>query len=384
MTPLRILAVQTGFLLTAGGARADYETLAALARLGHDVRAIMPAIHRPHSPIPGGATVRYIPARGLKFPQSLGLVALPWILRETNRFRPDLIRDHSPYTFALACIAVERLMRVPIVGSFHHPDEGWGANWVERSLLRHYTHVTTVSNFSAKKLMEIDPALARKSTPILDGISLEFGPRPVDAAQWRAARNVPADAPVFCVAGSLIPRKNHSFLIEVMEAWSRAGRAGVLVVVGGGSQRQTLAQTIRDRGLSGRVLLWGHTSQEDYLDLLNVATAFLFPSLMEGFGIAPAEAMACGAPAIVSDRGSLPEIVADGVTGFVLPIDRGVEPWIAVMMRLCDSPELRGCMGQAAAAEARRRFDWDRVGRETAAVYERVAAEYRQLGSKTT
>ena len=67
MSFLRILAIQTGFNLTAGGARADYEILAALARLGHAVHVVMPAVNRDQSPIPRGVTVRYIPARGLSF-----------------------------------------------------------------------------------------------------------------------------------------------------------------------------------------------------------------------------------------------------------------------------------------------------------------------------
>ena len=87
---------------------------------------------------------------------------------------------------------------------------------------------------------------------------------------------------------------------------------------------------------------------------------------------APMEAMACGIPAIVSDRGALPELVRNGETGFVLSIEEGPEQWMQAMARLCDDPDLRARMGAAALKDVRNRFSWDKAGRETEAVLQKV------------
>ena len=95
--------------------------------------------------------------------------------------------------------------------------------------------------------------------------------------------------------------------------------------------------------------------------------------------MAPAEAMACSTPAIVSDRGALPEVVRNGESGYVLPVDQGAEPWLRAMERLCDDRGLRARMAAAALADVRERFSWERAGRETDATFQRVIAAHRRL-----
>jgi glycosyltransferase involved in cell wall biosynthesis len=81
---------------------------------------------------------------------------------------------------------------------------------------------------------------------------------------------------------------------------------------------------------------------------------------MEGFGFVPAEAMACGTPAIVSDCGSLPEIVKHGETGFVLPVAGNSCAWVETMRQLVHDPQLRVRVGSNATSDVRMRFNWDR------------------------
>ena len=373
MRMLRILCPQISFHPHAGGSRADYEILASLSRLGYEIQVLMPRLQRGRTPIPAGVNVRYIPVRGLGFPQSLGLAFLPWLLAEAKRFCPDLIRVHSPYAFGLACLVVGRLCRIPTVASFHHSFETFtGSAWTERYLLCHFSHVTTVSRFALSQLAQLDPCLSAKSSVVYNGVSSRFAPKDYDIAGWRRARGLQPASPLFSTVGSLIPRKNTVWLVELMAAWIEAGHEGELVIVGNGPEKALLARKIAESGLEGWIHLWGTVSDADHLSLLRASTAFLLPSLMEGFGLAPAEALACGTPAIVSDCGALPEVVTDGVTGFVRPIDRGAGPWIETMTWLCHDDALRAQMGQAAAADVRQRFNWDRAGRETAAIYERV------------
>lgn len=398
---MRVLALQTGFSLRAGGGRVDYGTLQALAAQKHSVLVALPGRAQFGPQLPAGLHPVYTGGRGLRFPQSLGLTSIPGLLRTVRSFRPDIIRDHSPYAFGFASLLLQRLAGVPVVGSFLHPEASGHFGWVERNLYRRYAHITTISKASARQLENIDPATRGKISTVYMGISDEYRPGVViDEREWRLAHGLPAEEPIFCTSGSLVPRKNHVFLLEVVEAWKRQGRRGVLVIAGEGELRRSLERAIDARGLGGWVMIWPpyapmqelearaqsigkdvadeneFTHPTDYIRLLHVATAFLFPSRMEGFGFSPAEALASGLPAIVSDRGALPELVRQGETGFVLPIDEGPQPWLAALQRLCQSPNLRTKMGQRAAADMRARFSWQRTGRETAAVYERVIAEW--------
>jgi glycosyltransferase involved in cell wall biosynthesis len=97
---------------------------------------------------------------------------------------------------------------------------------------------------------------------------------------------------------------------------------------------------------------------------------FVFPSLYEGFGLPPLEAMACGLPTIVSNRGSLPEIVADGA---VIADPLNTELLAIEMSQLAESQNMRGIrdLGIRRAAE----FDWRRTARQV----ERVYADFAEI-----
>ena len=271
------------------------------------------------------------------------------------------------------------MLRVPVVGMIYHLDKSLrGSRWVERSLLSRYDCVITISKFSRKELQQISSRLARRTETIYCGVAAEFARPESDGGAWRQRMEIPHDAPVFITSGVLTPRKNHAFLLEVIQAWLKEGRDGFLIVTGEGELAQWLKSRARAVGVNDRVLFLGYLPEHELCRAFETSTAFLFPSRMEGFGLAPAEAMACGVPPIVSDRGALPEVVRNGVTGFVLPIDQGTEPWLQAMARLSDDPGLRASIAAAALADVRERFSWERAGRETETVFRQVKAAHRR------
>jgi glycosyltransferase involved in cell wall biosynthesis len=102
------------------------------------------------------------------------------------------------------------------------------------------------------------------------------------------------------------------------------------------------------------------------------ATVFVFPSLYEGFGLPPLEAMACGAPVICSNASSLPEVVGDAALMFD---PRDVDALAANLTHVVNEPALRDELRAKSLARAAQ-FSWERTARETLAVYRSLITEY--------
>lgn len=124
----------------------------------------------------------------------------------------------------------------------------------------------------------------------------------------------------------------------------------------------------QELGIFGQVIFTGWVSEEDKPALYSGARAFLFPSQYEGFGLPPLEAMACGTPAIASDRGALPEVIGEG--GILLPPD-DVSGWAEAMASLWEDEPLRRELGERARRQAAR-FNWARTAQETLRAYREV------------
>jgi len=121
-------------------------------------------------------------------------------------------------------------------------------------------------------------------------------------------------------------------------------------------------------GLDDKVVFTGWVPEEDKPALLSGATAFVFPSLYEGFGLPAIEALACGTPVIASNRTSLPEVVGDGGI-LVEPTD--AEALAEAMELLLVDEALRGEWRQKALVQAAR-FSWEQTAQDTLAVYRKV------------
>ena len=127
---------------------------------------------------------------------------------------------------------------------------------------------------------------------------------------------------------------------------------------------------VRELDMGDRIIFTGQIREQDKAPLYSGATAFLFPSLYEGFGMPVLEAMACGAPVITSRVSALPEVVGDaGVL-----IDPYSEPAISEALgEVLTSPKRRQELGHK-ARERSRMFSWRQVAEQTVAVYEQVAS----------
>lgn len=166
------------------------------------------------------------------------------------------------------------------------------------------------------------------------------------------------------LVGAVSVRKNPGPVIAAM-----AGRTDLKLVMIGppGSGADLVASDIDRRGLSDRVILTGWLPREELTALLRGAVALVHPSLDEGFGMTPLEAMAAGVPAVVSDAGALPETV--GESALVVPAGDPQE-WARALERVVGDQDVRGRLVELGRARAAQ-FTWARTARETMAVYDR-------------
>jgi N-acetyl-alpha-D-glucosaminyl L-malate synthase BshA len=142
-----------------------------------------------------------------------------------------------------------------------------------------------------------------------------------------------------------------------------------LLLIGEGPDFPRVEYLVRELGLAEDVSMAGE--EADVVSLLSVTDLFLLPSLQESFGLAALEAMACGVPVVASNVGGLPDVVVDGVTGYLHPPDQ-VEAMAASAVRILAVPALHARMAKDARRMAFERFDADRIVPRYEALYARV------------
>jgi glycosyltransferase involved in cell wall biosynthesis len=166
------------------------------------------------------------------------------------------------------------------------------------------------SESTRQDLIELIGAPEDRTTVIYPGVEPRFG-RVADRETLARAREKYGLPGRFILSlGTVQPRKNYVGLIRAFA--HLAPKDTKLVIVGGkGWLYQEIYACVEDLNLQDRVLFAGFVDDVDLPAVYNLAEVFCLPSLYEGFGIPPLEAMACGVPVITADNSSLPEVVGD-------------------------------------------------------------------------
>ena len=164
------------------------------------------------------------------------------------------------------------------------------------------------------------------------------------------------------------PHKNLVSLIKVLEILRRKMDFDIqLVMVGKEDARFTqVEETAKELDLVEEVLSLGEVSNEDLVLLYNAAQVFVFPSLYEGFGLPPPEAMACGTPVISSNTSSLSEVLGDAA---ILIDPNDTNKWAEKIREVLTNENLRKELKQK-GLERVKRFSWERAAQDTLRVYE--------------
>jgi glycosyltransferase involved in cell wall biosynthesis len=234
-------------------------------------------------------------------------------------------------------------------------------------LARRAAVVLTGSQASARDIAEHLRVPGERIVVTPYGVEPRF--RPAPAAPELLAR-LGIDGPYVACVGTLEPRKN---LVTALRAFARVserhGADVALVVVGGrGWRNEAFEEELRR--VQGRVILTGFLSDEDLVGVLAGARCFLYPSLHEGYGFPPLEAMACGTPVVTSATSSLPEVIGDAG---LLVDPRDPEAVAGAVERLLTDDALHASLRHKGLARASS-YTWDRCAAATVAAYRRAAA----------
>ncbi|MBD2260794.1 glycosyltransferase family 1 protein [Pseudanabaena sp. FACHB-2040] len=193
---------------------------------------------------------------------------------------------------------------------------------------------------------------------------------PSDAARQVLNHYNIADAPYLLSLATLEPRKNLKFLIRcfsklILENPSIDLQL-VLVGISGWKNKGIFQEAKTRPELAERIVFTGFLPDQDLSTIYSGALAFAYPSLYEGFGLPPLEAMRCGVPVITSNVSSLPEVVGDA--GIMIdPTDE--EAMCQAILNLVNSNTLRQSLAQRGLARAEQ-FSWARCAEETSKVYQ--------------
>ena len=243
------------------------------------------------------------------------------------------------------------------------------AKFMMGSAIRRSALVFTVSEASRADILRFYPwADPDKVHVVPNAIDAELLQDPGEEEMERVRERYQIRGRFVLFAGNVRPHKNLERLIQAFALVRRQGGHDDLGLVLSGddvSRYGSLRRAVEAAGVRQEVRFFGFVPPRTLAALYRMANVFAFPSLYEGFGLPPLEAMACGTPVVTSRLSSLPEVVGDAA----LLIDPyRVEEIARAISRILDEPELRALLVEKGHARARL-FSWDRSVRAIHAGY---------------
>ncbi|MFQ5642236.1 MAG: glycosyltransferase [Thiogranum sp.] len=203
----------------------------------------------------------------------------------------------------------------------------------------------------------------------------------IDCGRFRFSERVKDSAgPVRVLGiGRFVEKKGWGYAIDAVANAVTAGYNIRYTIVGDGELRDMIERKIAERRIGGSVILSGWREQDEITRLLNESHILLAPSVtaddgdQEGIPNVLKEAMAMGLPVLGTFHSGIPELVEDGVSGYLVP-ERDVEALTQRLINLCDHPEQWAAMGRQARKKIDAEFDAEKINNELDALYAKVLA----------
>jgi glycosyltransferase involved in cell wall biosynthesis len=236
---------------------------------------------------------------------------------------------------------------------------------VPRSI-RRADHILADSESTRRDIIDLYGTAESKITVLYCGVEDRFYPvnDPPVLARVREKYGI-GNRPYILSVGTVQPRKNYARLVE---AFNRLNRPNLLLVIAGGKGwlEDPLYERIEQLNMSDRVHFTGFIDDADLPALYSGALLMAYPSLYEGFGLPPLEAMACGTPIVSSNTSSLPEVIGDAGI-MVDPLD--IAAMTEQIKRVLDNSELRHTLKTRGQLRVQR-FNWQTAATQLRGQYE--------------
>jgi alpha-1,3-rhamnosyl/mannosyltransferase len=315
-------------------------------------------------------------AAGWNLPDQIvfGLRSLSWLRYES--ILRKVCRKNNFSIYHETAFVPAKLPDIPMVYSIYdlslrryrdtHPRERvWFFEYFLKRRMPFANHILTISEFIRQEIID------EFKVPMEMVTAIPLAPDPIfslrsaaEVEKIKQQYKLPQSYLLF--VSSLEPRKNIDLLIDAIRNIS-VDIPLVLVGWHGWGDKEWLEE-IKSTKLKTRIHIIGHVPDEHLAEIYNGATALVYPSLYEGFGLPIVEAMACGCPVICSDTASMPEAAGDAAL-FINP--KKSDELSAAIECMVSDQETRTDLISKGHAQAKR-FSWERTARETLDVFKKV------------
>lgn len=324
-------------------------------------------------------------------------------LQMANDVDADVVHAHTWYT-CLAGRLAQQLHDIPLVITAHslEPFRPWKreqlgggydlSSWAERDAYEHADRVIAVSAGMRNDILTAYPNVEPSRVSVVhNGITLDEFARPAqDDGGWKIfdRYHIDRSKPTLLFVGRITRQKGLPFLLRALHLVDRDIQ---VVLCAGAPDTPQLAEEVKrsfgelDRQRGNIIWIEEMLPKRELNALEHGCDAFICPSIYEPLGIVNLEAMACELPVIASATGGIPEVVDDGVTGVLIPVEQlhdgtgtptkpeeFVHDMAEAINRVMADPKQAKAMGLAGYRRARDLFSWERIADETVDVYRSV------------
>ena len=305
---------------------------------------------------------------------------VPWLVRVYRLLKDRGIHLMHSHEFATNVYAslLSRVTGIPVVTTAHGKNY-YGDKWRRRLAYRFVARqsvMVAVSNDLKRFLAQrvgIPPGRIRV---VHNGIDLSRYKAQQSCHAVRAELGISASQRVIGTVGNLFAIKGQTYLLRACKALASTYPNFVLLVAGEGEQLGALKKEASDIGIAGNVKFLGF--RNDVPALLQSMEVFVFPSLSEGLPLSLLEALALQKPVVATNVGGIPEIVEDGVTGYLVP-PRNPEALVDKILLLLHNPQIAANMGRAGRKKVEEDFGLEQMVLKYQSLYDKDHKNSRLL-----
>jgi glycosyltransferase involved in cell wall biosynthesis len=341
-----------------------------LWKRGHRVRLVL----EPHSPIMAMAQKGSLPVEPFLMQQW----RLPWSIlafrRLLSRERPDIVHVNSSRDSWLVALATRLINPRPKVVRTRHISAPLTNNWPTHLLYRRLFDMVIVTGGERNRqdLIHRDGMAPDRVAAFPIGLDLGHFSPAKPRHDIRSELGIPSGQLLVGIISYLRDYKGHRYFVEAAAKVLKQHQGVSFLIVGEGPEEQNIRAQIERLGLASDVRMLGF--RDDLLDVFRSLDLFVIPTV-EGDTIPQVlmQALAIGLPVVSTTTGSIPDVIGDGESGFLVP-PRDVDALSDRIGRLVANPELRAAMGRHGRQRVERSYSIDRMVDELERVYRQVIA----------